>query len=76
MIRSNGVAAFEAGGVPFSMRRTDQDRKPPRRVLTAVLLGDPRPDRLERAEALRRMHERSGAGRRNYPMQRAGGGRD
>lgn len=26
-------------------RRTDKDRKPPRRVLTARLLGDPAPDR-------------------------------
>lgn len=29
-------------------RRTDQDRKPPRRVLTAQLLGDPPPDLEER----------------------------
>jgi hypothetical protein len=60
MIRANGIPAFEAGGVPFSMRRTDQDRKPPRRVLTGLLLGDPRPDRLERAEAMRQAHVRGG----------------
>lgn len=45
-----------SGGAGFhdiSYRRTDQDRRPPRQVLTAVLLGDPLPDRLDRAEALR-----------------------
>lgn len=34
-------------------RRTDQDRKPPSRVLTGLLMGDPQPDREARAEALR-----------------------
>jgi len=39
--------------VAISYRRTDQDRRPPRQVVTAVLMGDPAQDRLERAEALR-----------------------
>lgn len=64
---------FETGGVAFTMRRNDQDRKPPRRVLTGLLLGDPRPDRLERAERVRLLHERDGI---RYPMHRSGGGRD
>ena len=34
-----------------SFRRTDQDRKPPRRVLTAYLLGDPPADLEERRRA-------------------------
>lgn len=40
-------------GVAVSYRRTDQDRRPPRQVVTGLLMGDPLPDRLERAEALR-----------------------
>jgi hypothetical protein len=72
-MRGGTLPNFEGGGVAFSMRRTDQDRKPPRRVLTGLLLGDPRPDRLERAEALRRVHDRDGI---RYPMHRSGGGRD
>ncbi|WP_426043682.1 hypothetical protein [Caulobacter sp. DWR3-1-2] len=64
---------FEGGGVAFSMRRNDNDRRPPRRVLTAFLMGDPRPDRLERAEALRLSWPRV----TNYgPAIRSGGGRD
>lgn len=64
---------FTSGGVAWSMRRSDQDRKPPRRVLTGLLLGDPDPQRLEKAETIRARH----AGRPiNYPMHRSGGGRE
>jgi hypothetical protein len=43
------------GAVNFdlNMRRTDQDRRPPREVVTARILGDPAPDLQARAEALR-----------------------
>lgn len=34
-------------------RRNDNDRRPPSRVLTAQLLGDPRPDREAVSDALR-----------------------
>lgn len=44
-------AAVTGGDIAF--RRNDHDRKPPSRVLTGLLMGDPLPDRLERAEALR-----------------------
>jgi DNA-binding MarR family transcriptional regulator len=37
-----------------TFRRTETDRKPPSRVVTAKLLGDPAPDRFEQAEAIRR----------------------
>lgn len=34
-------------------RRNDQDRRPPSRVLTPKLMGDPDPERLAKAEAIR-----------------------
>lgn len=37
----------------IEFRRTDQDRRPPSRVLTPKLMGDPDPDRLAKAEAIR-----------------------
>lgn len=40
-------------GTDIQFRRNDKDRKPPRRVLTGLLMGDPQPDREARAEALR-----------------------
>lgn len=41
------------GGATCAFRRTDADRKPPSRVLTGLLLGDPMPDREARSDALR-----------------------
>ena len=44
------------GGGTFHLiefRRNDQDRRPPSRVLTPMLMGDPIPDRLAVAEAIR-----------------------
>jgi hypothetical protein len=37
----------------IEFRRNDQDRRPPSRVLTPKLMGDPEPDRLAKAEAIR-----------------------
>lgn len=37
----------------IEFRRNDQDRRPPSRVLTPKLMGDPDPDRLAKAEAIR-----------------------
>lgn len=37
----------------INMRRSAQDRRLAREALTAVLMGDPSPDRIERAEARR-----------------------
>ncbi|MDB5458130.1 MAG: hypothetical protein JWP92_3715 [Caulobacter sp.] len=37
----------------ITFRRNDQDRRKPRRILTGELMGDPRPDRIEHAEALK-----------------------
>lgn len=34
-------------------RRNDNDRRPPSRVLTPMLMGDPDPDRFAKAEAAR-----------------------
>ena len=57
----------------ITMRRTDQDRRPPRRALTAILMGDPAPDRLARAQARRNSLER----RATWPCPaRSGGGRE
>lgn len=64
---------FTSGAVAYSMRRTDQDRKPPRRVLTGLLLGDPDPQRLEKAEMIRARHAVRAI---NYPMHRSGGDRE
>ena len=41
-----------------SFRRTDQDRKPPRAVVTAKLMGDPIPDRMAASDEARRRLER------------------
>lgn len=49
-------ATGPAGHAPFhayTARRTDSDRRPPRAVLTARLMGDPRPDRYAVSEAIR-----------------------
>ncbi|MET3664865.1 hypothetical protein [Caulobacter sp. 1776] len=49
-------ATGPAGHAPihaYSARRTDADRRPPRAVLTARLMGDPRPDRYALSEAIR-----------------------
>lgn len=43
-----------AGRHDISFYRTERDRRPPSRVLTGVLLGDPRPDRDAVSEALLR----------------------
>lgn len=57
----------------ITMRRTDSDRRPPRQVLTAILMGDPAPDRLARAESRRA----SLAPRTTWPCPaRSGGGRE
>jgi len=37
----------------YVARRTEADRRPPRAVLTARLMGDPRPDRYVLSEAIR-----------------------
>jgi hypothetical protein len=37
----------------YTARRTEADRRPPRAVLTALLMGDPRPDRHALSEAIR-----------------------
>lgn len=54
------------GDPGVSFRRTDQDRKPPRAVVTAKLMGDPLPDRQAASDAawerLRREEKRYGAG--------------
>lgn len=49
----SGVYFGGGGNNAVEFRRTDQDRKPPSRVLTGLLMGDPQPDREARAEALR-----------------------
>lgn len=41
------------GSHEISFRRTDADRRPPSRVLTSLLLGDPDGDRLARDRAAR-----------------------
>ena len=78
-----------SGAVNFdlNMRRTDQDRRAPREVVTGRLLGDPAPDRLARAEALRLKvkpprelvvaGQGAGSGRRTVRSggRRSGGGR-
>lgn len=49
-------ATGPAGHAPFhayTARRTEADRRRPRAVLTAVLMGDPRPDRYAVSEAIR-----------------------
>lgn len=49
-------ATGPAGHAPFhayTARRTDSDRRPPRAVLTARLMGDPRPDRYAVSETIR-----------------------
>lgn len=56
-MRSNIDARYNrpayAGGHSISFRRNDQGRRPPSRVLTGALLGDPQPDRFEKSEAIR-----------------------
>jgi hypothetical protein len=37
----------------YVARRTEADRRPPRAVLTALLMGDPRPDRYALSERIR-----------------------
>lgn len=37
----------------YVARRTEADRRPPRAILTALLMGDPRPDRYALSEAIR-----------------------
>lgn len=49
-------ATGPAGPAPFhayAARRIEADRRRPRVVLTALLMGDPRPDRYARSEAIR-----------------------
>ena len=49
-------ATGPAGHAPFhayTARRTEADRRPPRAVLTGLLMGDPRPDRYAVSEAIR-----------------------
>lgn len=50
------LATGSAGHAPvfaYNARRTDADRRPPRAVLTGLLMGDPRPDRYALSEAIR-----------------------
>jgi hypothetical protein len=44
-----GHATFHA----YTARRTEADRRPPRAILTGLLMGDPRPDRYALSEAIR-----------------------
>lgn len=37
----------------YTARRTEADRRPPRAILTGLLMGDPRPDRYALSEAIR-----------------------
>lgn len=37
----------------YTARRTEADRRPPRAILTGLLMGDPRPDRYAVSEAIR-----------------------
>lgn len=49
-------ATGPAGHAPFhayTARRTEADRRPPRTILTGLLMGDPRPDRYAVSEAIR-----------------------
>ncbi len=49
-------ATGPAGHAPlhvYTARRTEADRRPPRAVLTSLLMGDPRPDRYAVSEAIR-----------------------
>jgi hypothetical protein len=46
---SAGHATFHA----YTARRSEADRRPPRAVLTGLLMGDPRPDRYALSEAIR-----------------------
>ncbi|USQ94403.1 hypothetical protein [Caulobacter sp. RL271] len=48
-----GHAPVHAPSAGYVARRTEADRRPPRAVLTALLMGDPRPDRHTLSEALR-----------------------
>jgi len=49
-------ATGPAGHAPlhaYTARRTEADRRPPRAILTGLLMGDPRPDRYALSEAIR-----------------------
>ena len=49
-------ATGPAGHAPvpaYTARRTEADRRPPRAVVTGLLMGDPRPDRYALSEAIR-----------------------
>jgi len=48
-----GHAPIHAPMPGYVARRTEADRRPPRAVLTAWLMGDPRPDRYVLSEAIR-----------------------
>ncbi len=37
----------------YTARRTEADRRPPRAILTGLLMGDPRPDRYAVSDAIR-----------------------
>jgi hypothetical protein len=47
-----GANGMDMSAVAFT--RNDADRRPPREVVTARFFGDPKPNRLEIAEAIRR----------------------
>jgi hypothetical protein len=48
-----GHATLHAPNGGYVARRTEADRRPPRAILTALLMGDPRPDRYTLSEAIR-----------------------
>lgn len=48
-----GHAPVHAPVPGYVARRTEADRRPPRAVLTALLMGDPRPGRYAVSEAIR-----------------------
>jgi len=51
-IQATGSAGQVTSHV-YTARRTEADRRPPRAILTALLMGDPRPDRYAVSEAIR-----------------------
>lgn len=44
----------QGGSWAIEFRRNAHDNRPPSRILTSILMGDPDPDRFAKAEAARR----------------------
>jgi hypothetical protein len=55
------------GGYVIEFRRTQHDSKPPSRILTPRLMGDPAPDREARSEELRKSLTKPARGDQGIP---------